>query len=452
MSLSFMSLYTRACSQLFFPLHEKLKKHDSVKVRERLEKLQWMSRSELDDYQLKQLKTFLTKIKHNVPFYHQLFKERDFDPQALTSLSQLSQLPLLTKEVIRQNRDDLISTQASDLKRFNTGGSTGEPLIFFLGKERISHDVAAKWRATRWWDVDIGSKEIVLWGSPIEIGSQDRVRQIRDKVLRSRLLSAFSMSQEDIKHYLSVIATYNPEMLFGYPSAIYKLAQFIKDQGQPMSFSNLKVIFVTSERLYDHQRTLIEDMFNCKVANGYGGRDSGFIAHECPQGSMHISSEDIIVEIVDKSGQPVANGEQGQIVVTHMATSDFPFVRYETGDVGILSDKLCSCGRHSYLLESIDGRTTDFIATPSGNEMHGLSLIYAIREFEEITNFKITQEQVDALDIQVMSSQTLPQDMLTKLLDSIKKILREPMQVDLKQVNHIEAEKNGKFRHIVRRF
>lgn len=112
-----------------------------------------------------------------------------------------------------------------------------------------------------------------------------------------------------------------------------------------MNDLGIKVAFVTSERLYDYQRDDISRVFACPVANGYGGRDAGFIAHQCPHGGMHITAEDIIVEIVDKNGFPLPCGEAGEVVVTHLATGDFPFIRYRTGDVAVMSEKLCSCGR-----------------------------------------------------------------------------------------------------------
>ena len=100
----------------------------------------------------------------------------------------------------------------------------------------------------------------------------------------------------------------------------------------------IKVAFVTSERLYDNQRQEIERVFGCKVANGYGGRDAGFIAHECPHGNMHITAEDIIVEIIDQDGKILPHGKSGEIVVTHLATRMFPFIRYRTGDIGTLDN------------------------------------------------------------------------------------------------------------------
>ena len=102
---------------------------------------------------------------------------------------------------------------------FNTGGSSGEPLIFFIGNERVGHDVAAKWRATRWWDVDIGDTEIVVWGSPIELGTQDRFRAIRDKFMRTELMPAFQMSEPNLDQFVARIRDRRPKMLFGYPSA-----------------------------------------------------------------------------------------------------------------------------------------------------------------------------------------------------------------------------------------
>jgi phenylacetate-CoA ligase len=113
---------------------------------------------------------------------------------SLRSLADLSALPLLTKHDIRSNTDRLQADGHGPLTRYNTGGSSGEPLIFFMGKGRKTHDVAAKWRATRWWNVDIGDRELVVWGSPIELAAQDRLRRLRDALLRSHLLPAFEMS------------------------------------------------------------------------------------------------------------------------------------------------------------------------------------------------------------------------------------------------------------------
>jgi phenylacetate-CoA ligase len=110
---------------------------------------------------------------------------------------------------------------------------------------------------------------------------------------------------------------------------------------------------------------------------------------------MHITDENIIIEIVDEDGSLVPNGTAGEIVVTHLESHDFPFLRYKTGDIGILSDDTCSCGRGLSILKSVEGRSTDFIVTSRGTIMHGLALIYVVRDIEGIKEFKIVQEDYD---------------------------------------------------------
>jgi phenylacetate-CoA ligase len=280
-----------------------------------------------------------------VPYVRRLFAEHGLTSRDVSDLNGLRRLPLMDKATIRANVDDLKATDARGLARFNTGGSSGEAFVFYIAKERISHDVAAKWRATRWWDVDIGDREIVVWGSPIELGAQDRVRALRDTLLRTRLLPAFEMSPANLDRFVEAIRRFRPRMLFGYPSSLALISRHAEAAGVALDANGTRVAFVTSERLYDHQREIIERVFGCPVANGYGGRDAGFIAHACPHGRLHITAEDIVVEIVGTDGEPVPPGEAGEIVVTHLATADFPFIRYRTGDVGAIDPDACPCGR-----------------------------------------------------------------------------------------------------------
>jgi phenylacetate-CoA ligase len=294
-----MGIYTSLVANVLFPIQEKFKKHDTVAIRRAMDESQWWTAEQLEQLRLERLRSLLIKVGQHVPYYRDCFKNLGFAPQAINSLTDLQKLPFLTKAVIRAEGNRMQSDIAKGLARFNTGGSSGEPLIFFIGTERVSHDVAAKWRATRWWGVDIGDPEIVVWGSPIELTAQDRMRQIRDRLMRTQLLSAFEMSESHLDDFIASIRQMRPAMLFGYPSSLSLIARHAERQGIAMNDLGIKVAFVTSERLYDHQRDDISRVFACPVANGYGGRDAGFIAHQCQHGGMHITAEDIIVEIVD---------------------------------------------------------------------------------------------------------------------------------------------------------
>ena len=446
-----MSLYTALISGVIFPLQERLKHHDTTRVHREMEESQYWPVERLDALRINRLKSLLSQAGKHVPYYRTLFTKLKFDPATLSSTADLQRLPFLDKAVIRANTEALKSDQAKDLARFNTGGSSGEPLIFFIGNERVSHDVAAKWRATRWWDVNIGDPEIVLWGSPIELTSQDKVRQFRDALMRTKLLPAFEMSPEKVAGFIAEIQGMRPKMLFGYPSAFAHIAQHAKDHGIKLDNLGIKVAFVTSERLYDHQRQLIQSVFGCPVANGYGGRDAGFIAHQCPAGGMHLTYEDIIVEIIDPEGRVLAPGESGEIVVTHLATKDFPFIRYRTGDIGVLDDQSCSCGRTLPLLKSIEGRSTDFLVAKNGTVMHGLSLIYLVRDLPGVRQFKIVQESLDLTRIQLVTDANFDPAHLPNIESGSKARLGESVTVEVSLVDEIPPEKSGKYRYVVSR-
>jgi phenylacetate-CoA ligase len=206
---------------------------------------------------------------------------------------------------------------------------------------------------------------------------------------------------------------------------------------------------VTAERLYDDQKALIASTFGCRVANGYGGRDAGFIAHECPDGGMHITAEDIVVEIVDRGGRPLPPGEAGEIVVTHLATADFPFIRYRTGDVASLDDRPCACGRGLPLLKDIQGRATDFVVAKDGTVMHGLALIYVLRETPGIESFKIVQESLDQVRVLLVPGAGYGEPARRRIEDGLKARLGADVRVVLDEVPRIEAERSGKFRYVV---
>ncbi len=446
-----MSLYTAICSRALFPLHERLKGHASVAVRERLEASQWWSREQIEQDRIARLRRFLVDVGQRVPYYRDLFARQGFDPAQVQSVADLARLPLLGKAEIRAHVERIKAEGHGPLSRYNTGGSTGEPLIFFIGKDRVTHDVAAKWRATRWWGVDIGDPEVVVWGSPVELGAQDHIRRIRDKLLRTQLLPAFEMSDAKVDGFIATIRAQRPRMLFGYPSALTHIARRAHQRGVAMDDLGIKVAFVTSERLYDDQRATIAKTFGCGVANGYGGRDAGFIAHECPSGGMHLTAEDIIVEIIGPDGQPVPEGQAGEIVTTHLGTRDFPFIRYRTGDVAVLASARCACGRGLPLLKEIQGRSTDFVVAADGTVMHGLALIYILRDLPGVQSFKIVQETLQQTTVQLVVNGGFDRSSSDGIVSAFRRRLGPSVQVDLQFVEHIPAERSGKFRYVVSR-
>ena len=311
--------------------------------------------------------------------------------------------------------------------------------------------MAAKWRATRWWGVDIGDPELVVWGSPIELGAQDRIRRVRDGLLRSHLLPAFEMSSSNLDRFVATIRRARPKMLFGYPSSLALIAGHARKTGQRLDDLGIRVAFVTSEKLYDNQRRAISEVFACPVANGYGARDAGFIAHECPSGSLHISAEDIIVETVRADGSLRAPAEPGEIVVTHLATPGFPFLRYRTGDIGVLSDDACPCGRGLPVLKEVQGRSTDFVVAADGTVMHGLALIYTVRDLPGVEQFRIEQQSLDRTVVELVTNADFAAQGETRIVRDFKARLGDDVDIVVRRVQAIARDKSGKYRYVVSR-
>ncbi|WP_300338468.1 AMP-binding protein [Accumulibacter sp.] len=445
-----MGVYTSFAAKLLFPLHEHLKKHSTVAVKGALERSQWLEPEAIRVLQLDRLRQFLGECAAHVPYYRDLFRALDFDPATISGIGDLARLPLLTKDIIRSEFERLRSELPEPVRLFSTTGSTGDPLRFNISNTRISHDVAAKWRATRWWDVDIGDRELVIWSSPIELTRQDRVKQLRDCLLRSRLLPATAMSQTDMDRFIAEIRRFAPRMLFGYPSSMTLIAQRAEQQGIRLNDLGIRVAFCTAETLYPHQTDVMQRVFGCPVANGYGGRDSGFIAHACPRDGMHITAEDIIVEVVDAQGRPLPPGVPGEVLVTHLYSTGFPFVRYRNGDLAVLDDRPCTCGRGLPLLKEVRGRTNDVLLAEDGSIVLAVAIAIVLRDMPGVNGFKVIQETLQHCRLQLVRDGSFQQSSAEQQIRAaFRARLGEGVRLDIEYPEAIEAEASGKYRYVV---
>ncbi len=431
---------------LTLPLHERLKGHSTFKLLAELEKTQWRAAEEIRALQLEKLRALIDHAYTNVPYYRKFMMKAGIAPQDIRELSDLRLLPVLSKEDIRRNLGSLIARNMTNaLIRFNTGGSSGSPLVFYVDKRRMSCDVAARLRARRWWGIDVGDKELALWGAPTEVAKQGWLRDLRDLLVNSRFLSAFNMNEKTMLEFARIAIKYRPRHIFGYPSSIYLFCLFLNKMGIDLRRAGIKVAFVTGELLYDYQRQLIESTLGCRVANGYGGRDCGFVAHECPEGGMHITAENVIVEVLQSSEEG-----RGEIAITHLDMYGMPFIRYRTGDIGLLSgDVACRCGRGLPLMKVVEGRSTDFIVTSEGRIMHGLSLIYILRDLPGIAEFKIVQRAEDKLDIYIVRGARYDRALEEHIRRAVAEKMGTELEVNFRYLDAIEPEAAGKYRYVV---
>lgn len=441
--------YSWFVSRVLFPVQERLKGHSTLTALAHLERSQYFSREQIEALQAQRLRRLMERAGTKVPYYKELFAERGIDWRAIETPKDLQTLPFLSKADIRNAGDRLLAQDHGELIVGSTSGSTGETLRFPLGQERVSHDVAGRWRATRWWAVEFGDPEVVIWASPIEATAQDKWRRLRDLAMRSTFIDARDLSEARVREILRTIQQANPAMIYGHTTAMARIAAFALRARMAVDLPRLKVVFVTAARLLDEHREMIGKVFSAPVADSYGGRDAGLVANECPAGAKHISEEDLVVEIVDEFGATVAQGMPGEIVVTHLASGDAPFIRYKTGDRGVLGSTSCACGRRLQQLFAIEGRLNDHLVGPDGRVMHHAAIDNLLRNVRGILNYKVVQEREDFVRVQVVVQHEVLLADIERIETLLKAHLGEGIMIDVEHVTDIRPEATGKHRFVI---
>lgn len=439
--------------RVVYPLHERLIMRPTFAYLESLEESQWLSRETLEQLQLQKLTELLRTAAKHSPWHSERIRAAGLDiAEGCTPVTsdELRRLPAMTRQDARANIDHLRwGGVPGGASRYNTGGSTGEPLIFYFGRWRQASDAAGRMRARRWWGVDVGDREVYVWGAPAKLNKIDRIKTIRDRVLNQLVLNAFAMSVANMDTYLDAVQAFRPKCIYGYASSVALLAARARARGKRLQLPELRVVCTTGEPLYPHQRKLIAEVFGVPAANEFGSRDIGFTAHETPQGQMLLMSESIVLEVLDSLGRPVAPGELGEAVITALCSEAQPFIRYRTGDMVRASAAGCREGRGLHVLSEVVGRATDFVVRPDGVIMHALAVIYVLRAVEGISEFKVVQHTLRDVDVQLVPdalwSDTRHKEVMAGLADR----LGPEVRINIRLVEAIPPEASGKYRYVV---
>jgi phenylacetate-CoA ligase len=431
---------------VLLPLHERLKRTPTFPWLARLERTQWLPREQLLELQFARLREHVQFAYDHTVYYRRLLDERELPPQRIQSPADFARIPPLTRDLLRRHFDDLRARGArlGRVQRLSTGGSTGQPVTVLVDVS-VGIDLASRHRAHRWYGAEPGAREIVLWGSPIELGRQDRVRSLRDWLLNSRLLSAFDLGEAALARYTKEIERHRPEIMYGYASAFYVLARYLQRVGWRRRFP-LKAIFTTAEPLLDFQRLAVESVFECPVGVEYGARDAGSLADECPEGGLHIEAESVMLETEGRTADGL-----GEILVTNLYSPAMPIIRYRTGDMGELDDRSCRCGRSLPLLKRVEGRRTDFLVTPGGRVLHALGVIYVLREVPTVKEFQVIQEAVDQVRVDVVPEPAFSDRDRDGIVRRLHTLLGPDVDVDVRRTDSIERAASGKFRYVISR-
>jgi phenylacetate-CoA ligase len=418
-----------------------------------IERSQWLSRDGVEAYQTQALNTLLaTALKHS-PWHAERIREAglaDAVAAGQVTPADLLRLPTMDKRAARDNVERLVWRDVpGGAQAYTTGGSSGEPLRFYFGRQRQASDAAGRMRARRWWGVEPGEREAYLWGAPVELNKTDTVKTLRDRLLNQLVLNAFAMTPARMDDYLAALQAWQPVCLYGYASSLALLAAHAEARSQRLSLRKLRVVCTTGEPLYAHQRELIARVFGAPVANEFGSRDIGFTAHEAPGGQLLLMSESHLLEVLDAAGQPVAPGESGEAVITGLRSHAQPFIRYRTGDMVRLADAAASGGQGLHVIAEVSGRQTDFVIAADGRVMHALAVIYVLRAVPGIAQFKCIQHAIDHMEILVVPDAGWNDAAHVAVLAGLRARLGESMRLELRTLPEIAPEASGKHRYVV---
>ncbi|WP_333889203.1 hypothetical protein [Sphingobacterium siyangense] len=314
------------------------------------------------------------------PYYQRKFEELEITRDDIRSLDDLGKLPILEKDELRAHASKINSTFKFD-KVFlsETSGTSGQPLKFIKNEEWDSMNRAAIYRGYSWFGVKPWEKNGYFWG--YNLAEKDRRKITLLDRLQNRF-RIFSYKEEEIVSFTKKLLT--ADYLEGYSSMIYEVAKRINKLPALEKPKNLKLIKGTSEKIYDNYHEETIKAFGAKIVSEYGAAEAGVIAFECPSGSMHINSENVIVEVID-----------GEIVVTNLISKSFPILRYRLGDRVTLADPnfRCACGRKHPVILDILGRVGKNIIGKE-NSYPSLTLYYVFKNLALNKNVTLNYQAV----------------------------------------------------------
>ena len=364
-----------------------------------LQTTQWWPRERIEALQRERLARTIEHAYAHVPYYRLVMQERGISPQEIRTVSDLSRLPVLTKTIVRSHTKELIADdiERGDLIRCQTGGSTGSPLVFFRTKlDRYSHGLARGLLAMEWAGVTLGDRVVTLvldhMSAPTTL--ERGIRPLSAFLRRNTRVQVAQLSDENLDSIVRLLHRTRPKALSAYPSALAVVARHIRQSGRPAPA--LHAVLTGGEQVTDEQRVVIREVFGVEPYSRYGSSENYLLATECEEHvGMHVFAQDLVVEIVDDDGSPVAPGTEGRVLVTNLHARGMPFIRYDTGDVGSYAVATCPCGRGMPLLDLLSARRCDTIYTRSGARIVGNAVARDDFALLGVTALQYIQEDLD---------------------------------------------------------
>ncbi len=405
---------------------------------------------QLQDERLRQL---LLHAYKNVPYYKDILTAAGVVKEGKVLLENFGNIPILTKEIIRQQGENLYSRDYLRRKSYTntSGGSTGEPVNFIQDKKYKEWGMATK-RYFMWMlGEELGQREIKLWGSDrdIIVGSLTLRSRLINWFHNTRFFNCYRLNTQSLTELTELNNTFKPKAYWSYMEAALELADFVSRNKS--HFHPPEILISTIGPLTEEVRNKIERSLRCKVYNQYGSREVGAIACECKeQKGLHTFPWWNVVEILGEDNKPV-EGEEGNVIVTTLLNYSMPLIRYEISDVAVAGGYECKCGRNSFMLKNILGRTLGYFKKPNGSLVHSHFLVQALFFKQWIKRFQVIQTDYNRIIIRVERYAKEAPDPcdVDGITEKTKILMGTDCMVDYEFVDEISRAKSGKYLYTI---
>jgi phenylacetate-CoA ligase len=429
-----------------------------------LSRNQWLGSVELKQLQEKRLRDITNHAYNNIPLYKEKFDAQGIKPESIRSLEDVQKLPFTTKQEVQDGIPDRSLARGLDSGhciQASTSGTSGGPMAVFYDRRFWDYCMAA-WRFRK--KLAIGVKPwqkvmIIGYGGLIapnkdqdqsgEMARMKRKSRGRESLgpvvhlLRGREKTVTIGS--DANEVLTQILKFDPKLIRGTPSYLRLLAEAMAERG--IEGLGDKVVRTEGEVTDEETRRYLESSFKCKVFDEYSSWDFGNGAWQCTKREgYHIDADLLILEVV-RGNERVSSGERGEIVVTNLLNYAMPLIRYRVGDIGVLDDKTCSCGRGLPLLKSIEGREADCFTLPGGQLITPKTIMTVIQGTPGVSRYQAVQESMNQVRIELMRRGSEPYVSKDDLVARCHNILGEDIEIEVSVTDRKNLK--AKFRPVV---
>lgn len=394
----------------------------------------------LAEYQKERLIELAEYACAHSEFYREFY--RDVDWRRFRETADITLLPVLPKETVRQNIERMYAVSPSEGVESNTSGTTGTSMRFYYTKtDRQRRMAYLDFFKMQHGFVPMKMKRASFNSSKIVPSHQKKKIFWRTNyAIRQRIYSGYHCKGDNLQYYVENLNRYRPESIDGYPSAIYEVAKYILDHHVRMTFTPI-AIFPTAETLLPHYKATIEKAFGCPVRDQYASSEGAPFITECKCGRLHYCTDTGVIEF----------GPDGEMTVTCFETHGTPLLRYQIGDRAYLSENQdCACGCKMPVVDRIEGRTLDYIQSKSNGRFTSIYLSLVSADFmNSVKMMQFVQNDPDSVDVYLKTDQRYSSDMNQIILDKLHYSLGEDMEIRIHRVEDIPRDPSGKFRLVV---